>query len=420
MVKHPQKGIHTLLVGPVSLEASNEVRQAHPNQKALRGISQDELEGRAELLVKHFFNRFDILAISNPATGKPLPVYVDNIDAAVSAHLGCGNVPEAEFKDKWGRVYRGRFRLGTYLPLPHGYTKFGVVDIDGGSAHKFPLRDPKGAANQISSKLSAFGISNHIERSGSGEGFHVWVFWRCPVSANAVREVLRSACSGEFPLVNGGLADPKLGRGLEIFPKQSKLGSIDAVGNLVFLPWYHGCAVGCSEFVATDDYRVITLPSFSINSESSLIPWINHLKPAIGCHKPSGRSELRTTTASTDPGRFDYLRKIARACVVTRDLLNQCRRPPEQGMTHEARRTLAQIAKSAGLSDNQIAKLFRRQPDFSLDVCLTQIKSIKYIPACKNIGPLLGLCSGRCDAIRAIKRGSPFAFLENQYHGRRG
>src|SRR5262249_39286314 len=135
----------------------------------------------------------------------------------------------------------GRFRVGTYSPAPDGLTRFGVIDCDGGGRHGNPLADPLGVALQILDRLRRVGITASLERSGSGTGWHVWVFLDSPLPASRVRRLLLAVIPRDTFLANGTTADASANRGLEVFPKQNSIAG-DGLGNMVWLPWWHGAA----------------------------------------------------------------------------------------------------------------------------------------------------------------------------------
>jgi hypothetical protein len=70
------------------------------------------------------------------------------------------------------------------------------------------------------------------------------------VQAADVRRML-FAILPEAHLTDGSLADPWANRGIEIFPKQDRIAA-DGVGNMVWLPWWHGATEGGNLFYRFD------------------------------------------------------------------------------------------------------------------------------------------------------------------------
>ena len=207
-----------------------------------------------DLLRRRFLNRTDRLCFLAP-WGKPCPVEAgDNLNAMLAAHLGGAAAP-VRWVTKAGKTgtKTGRFRLGTYSPGQDGRTLFAVIDCDGGGRHGNPLANPLGVAMGIVAALRAMGIVAHLERSGSGTGWHVWVYFRTAVSATTVRRLLFAVVPKDAPLQNGKVADAASNHGLEIFPKQDRLDDDNPLGNQVWLPWWFGAADGANQFYRITD-----------------------------------------------------------------------------------------------------------------------------------------------------------------------
>jgi hypothetical protein len=150
-------------------------------------------------------------------------------------------------KDGRSGAVVGHVRLGAYSPAPDATTLFGVIDCDGGSRHGNPLADPLGTALAILDSLERLGIHGHLEQSGGGRGWHVWVFFTCPVPASRVRRLLFAVVPGDAKLVNGTEADARRNAGIEVFPKQNHI-AVGGLGNMVWLPWWHGARGGANQF----------------------------------------------------------------------------------------------------------------------------------------------------------------------------
>jgi hypothetical protein len=109
----------------------------------------------------------------------------------------------------------GKYRVGTYLLSPDGFTPFLVIDVD--------VRNPE-LVRKILKRLRKRGVSAYVERS-KVKGYHVWIFFNKPVLAWRARSFGR--------LVIKGLESPKI----ELFPKQDSVRD-EGLGNCIFLPLY--------------------------------------------------------------------------------------------------------------------------------------------------------------------------------------
>jgi hypothetical protein len=202
-------------------------------------------------------NRRDRLAFLAPWK-KACPVAVDGDDerrALLLAHLLGEGAPEATARwisAKKSGTETGRFRLGTYSPDRDGMTLFGVIDCDGGGRHNNPLADPLGVALAILVRLERLSLTAYLEQSGSGTGWHVWVFFLQPVPAALVRRLLFPVCPADAPLKTGSMADAGRNSGLEVFPKQDAI-EPDGLGNQVWLTWWSGAEEGANLFYAVGD-----------------------------------------------------------------------------------------------------------------------------------------------------------------------
>ncbi len=205
----------------------------------------------------YFLDRTDILAFKPPATWEldVCPAVAgDQLRDLVFAHV-TGEPYPVRWKTLSGRSGTTEpiaVRLGTYSPAPDGSTVFGCVDFDGGGHHSASLADPLGAALAFLGACRDTGLVAHLERSGGGEGYHVWAFFSKPVAASVVRRVLFGLLPSGLKLARGGDADARKNVGVEVFPKQDHIGE-GGVGNMVWLPWWHGAVEGGNLFYRADD-----------------------------------------------------------------------------------------------------------------------------------------------------------------------
>jgi hypothetical protein len=213
------------------------------------------------LFKTYFLNRTDRACFGAP-WGSPCPCRGDHfLDGLLLAHLLGDDVTAATAE--WGPTQqgksgkeRGAFKIGSYAPALDGTSRFGTIDLDGGEDHASPLRDPLAAALAVLAGCVARGLPAYLEKSGSGRGWHVWLFFGPGCRARDVRALLHSLVPSGLPLKgkNAGVADATKGAGIEIFPKSDALGSDPlSVGHQVWLPLYHGGRNGGGQFYQAGD-----------------------------------------------------------------------------------------------------------------------------------------------------------------------
>jgi hypothetical protein len=271
------------------------------------------MSDRMALLRDYFFSRKDVVAFRAP-WGAPCPAEANgNFEAMLAGHLDHG-APAAAFSwtNAEGKAIRecGRFRLGTYSPGEDGRTRFACVDCDAGGRHGNPLADPVEAALLIVGKLKAIGIQAYLERSGGGVGCHIWIFFGEALPAAEIRRLLIGILRPlGIKLASGAPADPAANVGIEIFPKQDAL-EPGGIGNMVWLPWWHGAGDGCCQFfkVAEDGELTIYIPEYFETVTGA------QLQIALGqCEQP-GRNPFKqrasdASGASVETRAIRYLQK---------------------------------------------------------------------------------------------------------------
>ena len=210
------------------------------------------VEDALRLFRARFLNRTDVVAVLAP-WGKPCPVEGgDALDALLAAHVAGAAAPEARVRyvNRRGRgAMLGRFRVGTYAPAPDGTTRWLCLDFDG-AGHADALADPLAAALAAYRAFQSHGLPVFLERSGGGSGWHVWCFFEAPIAAAKARALGQALAPRDAPLAGGApgaVAEPLSGRGIEVFPKQARIGR-KGYGNLVWLPWWHGAPAGANLF----------------------------------------------------------------------------------------------------------------------------------------------------------------------------
>jgi hypothetical protein len=127
--------------------------------------------------------------------------------------------------------------------------KWLCLDFDG-KGHSYALVNPLAAAVEAANTACKLDAPMYIERSGRGHGYHGWIFFEEPVEAALAMELGRLIAPKAAPLVDGGVADPLKGRGIEVFPKQVRIAE-NGYGNLVWLPFYGRGENGGNQFYRT-------------------------------------------------------------------------------------------------------------------------------------------------------------------------
>ena len=104
----------------------------------------------------------------------------------------------------------GHFRLGAYCPAPDGRTTAAWSGRRRRTARPPAGRGPRRRPAIIAAMRKA-GIVAHLECSGSGTGWHVWIFFETGVPAAKVRRLLlASACRGTRRCKREGSPTPPL------------------------------------------------------------------------------------------------------------------------------------------------------------------------------------------------------------------
>jgi hypothetical protein len=162
-------------------------------------------------------------------------------EIARPVHLAC--------KKKDGTISAvrpSRYRVGFYTPDRDAKTKWLCIDFDGaGHAQGHALHDPLDAVLQTKKRALDVGLVPYIERSYSGRGFHLWVFFETKVDVEKARKLGLALAPRDAKLADGGVADPMSGKGIEVFPKSKGT----ELGSQVWAPWFHGAASGANCFV---------------------------------------------------------------------------------------------------------------------------------------------------------------------------
>jgi hypothetical protein len=223
---------------------------SHPSR-----YSPEQAERLVALLRDHFFTRTD-LASAFMSWGKPHPVDGgEYLQALLEAHVNGQTGPKAVVRftnrDNSTKVASGWYRVGTHTPDTDGNTRWLCVDFDGAD-HADGLVDPDAAVLSAYQACADLGVAAHIERSGGGHGWHLWVLFSEPVPAADARRLAQAVVPADLPLVSGRTADPRVNRGIEVFPKQDRTKK-KGFGNFVWLPLWSEAPEGANQFYRVED-----------------------------------------------------------------------------------------------------------------------------------------------------------------------
>jgi hypothetical protein len=216
------------------------------------------------LIHEYFLSRTDIVAArqswidrkTQEHVTQPRPVTGDaHLDALVAFHVSGPDPSRAPALNYINRKTnglvadkRGFDRVGSYIVAPDNTTVCLCLDFDG-PGHPLPLADPLATMLACVERCRALGIPAHIEKSGSGYGWHLWVFFDSPVPAADARLLGHFIAPVGHVLATGEAADVRIGRGIECFPKQNSVSDKPfRAGNMVWLPLWYGAKDGGNQF----------------------------------------------------------------------------------------------------------------------------------------------------------------------------
>lgn len=245
------------------------------------------------LLRKYFHVRRSAFALQSPDRKAPGPIYTkpdtaeELLDSAIHSHL---TGKEAIFENWHNRVNptSAAWRLGAYTLNEDSFVANVCIDIDGGTDHSLPVQDVDTLVLWLYTWCTDNGFHPYMEKSGSGTGWHLWLFFMPLVRATEAKRFGRWVASQvpehllelatPFEKPNGDIITHAT---LEVFPKQTKCSK---TGNMVYDPWWHGGKDGGSQFY-TPEMELLT-PKDIGEFKTTHIPTIAELAEEIEQRAP--------------------------------------------------------------------------------------------------------------------------------------
>ena len=189
--------------------------------------------------------------------------------------------------------FQGDLCLGLY-PIVENRVKWFAIDFDAPKdENNQPVQDAFGATfakvKEQYHALTDAGITCYIERSRSGTGCHIWVFFEEWVPATLVRQAL-------LPLVIA----PRSQDGVDlVYPMQDMVPD-GKLGSLLMLPYYGKAALqGNATFIDAYDQTAISLKEFVLNvrfNKSAV------LRKLVETHEKTGAATRLAARAAKSSG----------------------------------------------------------------------------------------------------------------------
>lgn len=188
-----------------------------------------------EIYQTYFLNRTDkVLAIKANGEYKALSGSPDELNGWIQQHV-------------YGLDPKGIRTLGSYAISSQDTCKWCCIDIDSGSNHSAPLQEPERILKQLVELCNFLYLDAYVEKSKSGSGYHLWIFFTTPIPAQEAKALGYRLCQQAHLQQNGEPILPNNQQGLEVFPKSDRLNG-KGYGTGVNLPWSHAGQNGGSLF----------------------------------------------------------------------------------------------------------------------------------------------------------------------------
>lgn len=274
----------------------------------------------------------------------------------------------------WDHLKGTRF-IGIYPLQEDNVCSWAALDFDGKDT------DPFDAAFQQKEAFLQAGLFSYVERSRSGSGAHVWLFFDQPVAAFKVRRVIYALLIPQ--------AKP---RGFDMIIPNQDYASGKKYGTLIAFP-YHGPTFkehGNSCFLGEDRQPLHPLDFFSVLQKNS-VEVVNRLFET-----------LPPAEEHSSPGRAEPVRKLSGAlkfCEFCNWFKQAKARMPQQNQEPElysmacqlvqlegGRRILDQVASLHPYSEERVTQKWEQAEEKNLP------------ESCRTIRAKYGDCGKRCDA----------------------
>ncbi|WP_410528410.1 TOTE conflict system archaeo-eukaryotic primase domain-containing protein [Segetibacter sp. 3557_3] len=195
----------------------------------------------------------------------------------------------------------GKETIGVYPLLTDNTSWFIVADFDETSAAKKSWEDE---CRTFLDACSAHDLPAYLERSRSGKGGHVWVFFDQPYPARKSRKLLLHL------LEISGIISPfdKNSNYDRLFPNQDAH-SGKGLGNLIALPLQHkALAVGNTGFI--DPATMVMYPDqWNVVASIKRVP-IEHLEKLFHAMLPDPDADVKQSSAVTNTLEIDLSNEI--------------------------------------------------------------------------------------------------------------
>lgn len=240
-------------------------------------LSKEEQDEVVKLFYDRFAGRLGTYAIrmeyGDKASYLPSTYDGDKEFAKEKVEAVVRDIGTPEFTEDVARVHlEGRHFLGVYPIRDDSTVTWFALDFDGKNGDPY-----KEARDQAIAFLQEAGLPVYVERSQSGNGYHVWGFLEGPVNAGKLRHALK-------PFIERTDTFDRM------FPNQDGVSETRPLGNLIALP-FAGKRVekGFSSFVARGaDGKPRVIAPLKFLREIELIPVarIDELFEEAGTYEP--------------------------------------------------------------------------------------------------------------------------------------
>lgn len=216
----------------------------------------------ADALLTYFCPRTDYFKIAYTPKNQHQPCTTSDPRSLLLGHLLGSDGPSTPVVLTEGSQGNPchNWRVGVYPFGSDGLCKWVCIDCDGGEHHNAPLKDPLSAALKVYQKATSLGLPAYLEQSGSGSGWHIWIFFDIGINPELARTIGYGLCPSDAPLLKSSeMASVLLGKGLEVFPKAWQ--ASPRGGCPIWLPWYAYAPKGANLFYLVEGQNVTPYPS---------------------------------------------------------------------------------------------------------------------------------------------------------------